>query len=84
MPAATVTTGGGTLVAADTDQWRTVVVQNLGPTNFIAIEVGSTPTTANGFQVAAGGVSPPIPLGPGQLIGAIANVASCDVRYLVI
>ncbi len=85
MPQATVTTTAATLIAADPDQWRFVEIENLGPTNFIAIEIGEavTATTAAGFQLPAGQTSPLFRVPPRAIVSAIANTASCDVRYEV-
>lgn len=83
MPQATVTTSAATLIAADPDQWRYVTIENLGPTNFVGIEIGATATLASGFQLAAGAVSPVFRVPPNTLVSAIASTAPCDVRYEV-
>jgi hypothetical protein len=85
MPQATVTTSAATLVAADPDNWRFIEIENLGPTNFIAIEIGEgvTATLAAGFQIPAGQQTPALRIPPRQIVSAIASTASCDVRYEV-
>jgi hypothetical protein len=85
MSATSVPTGGTILVAADPDQWRTVVIQNMGPTNYIEVDYDGAPTLGQGLQIptTATAWTPPIPLPPGRSLGARANTAACDVRYLV-
>jgi hypothetical protein len=83
MPQATVGTTNQVLIAADPDQWKLAVIENLGPTNFIAIELGAAATTAGSFQIPAGATSPQMRIPPNTAVNAIANTAACDVRYEV-
>ena len=90
MPQATVTTAGVTLVAADPDNARRVIVQNTDITNYIEIEIGSIPAAGTGYiipKATAANVplqgQPWMTLPPNTSIGARANTASCDVRYLI-
>lgn len=87
MAAVAVDVTSTEVVAADSDQHRKVVVQNLGP-NAIYLAVGTAATVAGGLQVAAtGGISPEIALPPGTALNAITVTAiqstPNDTRTLV-
>lgn len=81
MPQATVTTGGGTMITA-VDNERRVIVQNTDATNFVEIEIGSTPALGSGFKILAGVTTPMFTLPANTVMGAIASTASVNVRYL--
>jgi len=86
MPAAQVTTGGGELIAADPDQHREAVIQNLGP-NAIYLAVGAAAAVATGLRVAASTGERVLRVPAGLAVNAIAETANqsspADTRYLI-
>lgn len=83
MAVVSVATTGSTLVAADVDQWRYVIIQNLDAANFVEIEVGSIPAGGAGFKIAAGVIAPALRLPANTIIGARANTAAVNVDTLI-
>jgi hypothetical protein len=86
MAAFQATTASTTLLAADPDQWRTVIVSNLGP-NTIYLEVGAAAVVASSYGVPTNSASPPIQLPPATMLNVIAatanQVSPADTRLLV-
>jgi hypothetical protein len=87
MAAVQVQTTSTTLLAADPDQWRTVVVQNLGP-NAIFLETTGAATAAGGLQVAATTGLVTLTITPNTTVAAIAATANqttpADTRLLAL
>jgi hypothetical protein len=83
MPQATVGTTNQVLIAADPDQWKLAVIENLDAANFIAIELGAAATLAGSFQIPSKATSPQLRIPPNTAVNAIASTAACDVRYVV-
>jgi hypothetical protein len=88
MAAVPVNTTSTVVVAADEDQHRKVIVQNLGP-NAIYLAVDIAATVAGGFKVAeTSGVSPVIPLPAGAVLYGITTSAiqstPSDTRTLIV
>lgn len=75
MAAVNVGLTAANLLAADPDQHRSVIVQNLGP-NAIYLEIGAAAAVATGFKVLAAATSPMIPLHAGNALSAIAETAA--------
>lgn len=85
MAAVQVATTSTTLLTADPDNWRTVVVQNLGP-NAIYVETAGAAATTTGVQVAATSGVVTLPIAPNATVTAIAatalQVSPADTRVL--
>jgi hypothetical protein len=83
MPVVSVQTTGTTLVAADVDNQRIVILENLDPTNYVEIEIGSIPAAGTGLKLNPNTIMPePIRLPPNTIIGARANTAAVNVAAL--
>jgi hypothetical protein len=70
MPAVQVNTTTTPLVAADADQWRFVLVSNLGPNTIFLGDPGQAATTAGGLAIHA-------------IAATAAQVSPADTRVLV-
>jgi hypothetical protein len=87
MPAVQVNTTTTPLVAADADQWRFVLVSNLGPNTIFLGDPGQAATTAGGLAIPSNSSVGPIRLPPNLALNAIAataaQVSPADTRVLV-
>lgn len=87
MAAVQVQTTSTTLLTPDTDNWRTAVVQNLGP-NAIYVETTGAATVIGGLQIAATTGVSTLPVAPNVTLTAIAATANqaspADTRLYVI